>query len=185
MALVRFETSRPTSLRAGMVVYSINESWGHAMLIEPTGDGLSLEQADSGADVRVLHHAPPLKTQDGQTLDRNHYLGIYDGAEPSQDNVLKDVCAAMIEIKARATASPALGLHNVPGCYSIAPSGILHPISSLSANKTTSCAGLVEECYREADVRLVDENTLPSLQFQRCAPMWKSSIVDLKIDPMN
>jgi len=148
-----------------MVIYSVAEPWGHAMLVEPAGDGLEAALAPESAKVDVFHFAPPLRERDSHELDTLSYLGAYEGETNLQNEVLKDVCAAMQTIKARATASPEVGLLAKRKCYSVAPSGILTSPSHERGEKTTSCAGLVEDCYRYAGVQLVDEASWPKMSF--------------------
>jgi hypothetical protein len=165
MALARFGSAAWSGMKAGMVLYSVSEPWGHAMLVEPMGDGLAPKMGSQSTNISVFHHAPPLMTQDFRDVDKYHYLGIYNGSARLLDDVLRDVCAAMLQIVALATAKPTIQLRAKPGCYCIAPSGILKPISRSTGDKTTSCTGLVEECYREADITLVEENSLPGRNF--------------------
>jgi len=165
MGLLRFGSQDWSRMKAGMVIYSVAHPWGHAMLIEPAGEGLDPKRDGTLARVQVFHMAPPLTQNDSKSLDASCYLGFCETSGDIDDMILKDVCAAMKLMKAEATASPQLGLLENPGCYSIAPSGILTAIAANASGKSTSCSGLVEECYRHSGMTLVHDESLPEMSF--------------------
>jgi hypothetical protein len=154
------------AVKAGMVIYSVADRWGHAMLIEPTGESLELAQTDGPLEPRVFHCVPPLKSQEIIKLQNGHYLGVYETPDGRQEDILKDVCAAIQELRSLATHRPDVGLSSRPGCYCVEPTGVLTSILPNSALKTTSCVGLVEECYRAAGVKLVDDSSWPTMSLE-------------------
>jgi hypothetical protein len=148
-----------------MAVYSVERDWGHAMLVRSTGETLEPQWGTGFEQIGIFHEAPPLRAHDFHPLSAFSYLAVFDAPSVEQDAVLKDVCAAMVLLEAFAEQVPDSGLLESPGCYSIVPSGILTSINVVVDPRTTSCCGLVEECYRYAGVTLVEEHSIPEMGF--------------------
>jgi hypothetical protein len=181
MSIDQWSTNSCPEPRLGYAIYYTGGlPCYHAMI---AASGVSLNPM-TGTEVRVSHMGPPLEISGNrvQTLSDNHWIGSFP--ELTADDY-SEIRSELVRIEQRMPPNPGLSSRYDLGVHGIAGDDPNDAGEAVVFH--CSCASLVEHCYQQVDVDLVEEGSIPEVTQDELATVLKvpSRGIDLMLRKLN